>query len=164
MKKLTVEKCSALFVILLMSIGVTYAQSSEETLCDSHEEIYFSCPIKNKIVSVCASGNISPNNGYVEYRIGKRGNIDFQYPEKSYPPLGRFSISDITGGNLNLVHLKFKSGGYDYVVYQGDVSGVYVKKKGKTVGNLICDAGNYQSINPRAMRGIKTTPPTDGVD
>ncbi|MGF6244213.1 hypothetical protein P3T42_005978 [Paraburkholderia sp. GAS38] len=164
MKRLSLKALGAILILSLLCARAVYAQPTEETLCEPHEEVYFSCPVKKKIVSVCASGNVSPDNGYVEYRIGNSEHIDFQYPDKPYPPGRHFSISDITGGNLNIVHLKFRSGGYDYVVYQGDVSGVYVKKNGKTVANLTCDAGIYQTLSPRAMRGIKTTPPVDGVD
>lgn len=154
----------ALFLLSLFGVRNCYAQSEEKTMCSSFEEVYFSCPVKNKIVSVCASGNVSPENGYVQYRIGRPGHVEFQYPSTPVVPKNRFSISDIFGGNLNIVHLKFKSGKYDYVIYQGDVSGVYVKKNGKRVVNLTCDAGDYQTISPRAKRGIETVPPVDDID
>lgn len=154
----------ALLFLSLIGARNCYARSEEETMCSSFEEVYFSCPVKNKIVSVCASGNVSPENGYVQYRIGHPGHVEFQYPSAPVVPKNRFSISDIFGGNLNIVHLKFKSGKYDYVIYQGDVSGVYVKKNGKTVANLTCGAGDYKTISPRAKRGIETVPPVDDID
>lgn len=137
---------------------------AEQTMCQTHEEVYFSCLTGKKIVSVCASGNISPNNGYVQYRIGIPGKIDLEYPKLPDPPIGRFSISDISGGNLNIRHIKFNSGSYNYVIYQGDTSGVYVKQSGRTIANLTCQPGDYQAISPRALRGIKTVDPVDGVD
>jgi hypothetical protein len=154
------------FILVAFSLGMKsgYAQSAEETLCAKFEEVYFSCPIKDKIVSVCASGNISPENGYVQYRIGRPGHVEFQYPDAPVAPKNRFSISDILGGNLNITHLKFRSGKYDYMVYQGGVNGVYVKRAGKAVANLTCGVGDYQMINPRAKRGIETVPPVDDVD
>jgi hypothetical protein len=136
----------------------------EETMCYPHEEIYFSCPIGRNIVSVCASGNISPKNGYVQYRFGHPGKPDLQFPKGPYPPENRFSISDFSGGSVNSTHLKFKVGGYLYVVYQSATNGVYVKKNGKTVVNLSCDSGEYQQISPRAMRGIETVAPDDNDD
>ena len=140
------------------------AYADEATLCEPHEEVYFSCPIDKKIISLCASGNISPNNGYVQYRFGTADHIELEFPGKPYPPRNRFSISDISEGNLNFTHIKFNSGNYNYVVYQGFLSGVYVKKSGKLVSNLFCEKGIYKRISPRAFRGIKTVAPVDGID
>jgi hypothetical protein len=136
----------------------------EETMCYPHEEIYFSCAVGSKIVSVCASGNISPKNGYVKYRFGRPDKPELEYPTESVPPKDQFSISDFSGGSVNSIHLKFRSGGYIYVVYESATSGVYVIKNGKTVVNLLCDRGHYRQISPRAMRGIKTVEPDDNDD
>ncbi|MGF6916696.1 hypothetical protein [Paraburkholderia sp. 40] len=140
------------------------AGAGEVTLCYPHEEVYFSCPTNGKIMSVCAAGNISPDNGYVQYRFGKIGHVEIEFPEKPYPPEKWFSISDIQSGNLSFTHLKFSSGRYHYVLYQGFPSGIYVKKDGKIISNHICDVGVYQPISPRAFRGIKTAEPIDGID
>jgi hypothetical protein len=136
----------------------------EETMCYPHEEIYFSCPIGRKIVSVCAAGNISPKNGYVQYRFGRPGKPELEFPAEPGPPMDWFSITDFLGGSVNSTHLKFNSSGYDYVIYQSATSGVYVKKNGKTIVNLSCGDGYYQQISPRAMRGIKTVEPDDNDD
>ncbi|WP_133300348.1 hypothetical protein [Paraburkholderia lacunae] len=153
----------AAFVAGLILFGTKVA-SAEATLCQSHEEVYFSCPTDGKVLSVCASGNISPDNGYVQYRFGRVGRIELEYPEKPYPPRKLFSISHISGGNLSFTHFKFSSRGYHYVLYQGDPSGIYIKRNGKVVSNRICDPGTYQPISPRVFRGVKTVPPIDGID
>ncbi|WP_156432240.1 hypothetical protein [Burkholderia latens] len=152
-----------IFALVIFGIeGGAYA--GEVTLCQPHEEIYFSCPVGGKIVSLCASGNISPNNGYVQYRFGAVNRIELQFPGKPYPPNGYFEISDVYFGNLDYVHVKFKSGIYNYVIYQGDRSGVYVKKNGILVSNRVCENGVYQKLNNRVFRGIRTVPLVDGVD
>lgn len=140
------------------------AGADETTLCGSSEEVYFSCLVDKKIVSLCASGNISPANGYVQYRFGMPKAIELQYPELPRPPKNIFSISDIAAGNVSFTHVKFRSGAYDYVLYQGHPSGVYVVKGGRLVANHVCQAGDYASISPRAFRGIETVDPVDGID
>lgn len=150
----------AVFVAGLILFGVK-AEADEITLCQPHEEVYFSCPIDGKVLSVCASGNISPDNGYVQYRFGRIGSIELEYPEKPYPPRKLFSISDISEGSITFTHLKFYSGRYHYVLYQGDPSGIYIKRGGKVVSNRTCDPGAYQPVSPRAFRGIKTVAPID---
>jgi hypothetical protein len=162
-------KFSIIVVICIFFWKSVYADSeiaprAEETMCYSHEEIYFSCPVGEKIISVCASGNVSPENGYVQYRFGRPGKPELQFPKESDPPLDRFFITDFYGGNLNSVHLKFKLGNFTYVVYQSATSGVYVVKNGRTVRNLSCDGGQYRQISPRAKRGIKTVAPDENDD
>lgn len=154
-----------LFIALIILSATVRAEdkhfSSEEVMCYPHEEIYFSCPIGDKVMSVCASGNISPQNGYVQYRFGRPGKPELEYPEQSEPPTDRFLITDFAGGSINSTHLKFKTAGYVYVIYQSATNGVYVKNNGKTVANFSCGGGHYQQINSRAMRGIKTAVPND---
>lgn len=67
------------------------------------------------------------------------------------------------GGNLAFTHLKFDFGGYQYVLYMGHPSGIYVVKDGKLISNRTCNAG-AEPINPRAFRGIETVMQIDGVD
>jgi hypothetical protein len=133
-------------------------------MCYPHEEIYFSCPVGDKIISVCASENISPKDGFVQYRFGHPGKPELEYPAESYPPMNKFSISNFHGGNISSIHLKFKVGKYTYVVYQSATSGVYVIRNGRTVRNLLCDAGHYRQISPRARRGIENVAPDDNDD
>ncbi len=140
------------------------AYADEVTLCKLHEEVYLSCQSGGKIISLCASGNISPKNGYVQYRFGTTDHIELEFPKKPYPPMHHFRISDISEGSLSFTHVKFRSGNYDYVLYQGFTSGVYIKKIGKLVSNLLCEKGDYQTISPRAFRGIETVAPVDGID
>jgi hypothetical protein len=157
------ESIFLVIVISLMNLGID-ARAEETTLCRAHEEVYFSCPVGGKIISLCASGNISPDNGYIRYRFGTPDHVELQYPDDNHSSKSRFTISDISGGNLNFTHVKFKSGGYDYVMYQGFPSGLYIKRKGRTIANLTCDEGIYQQLSQRAYRGMPTVPPVDGID
>jgi hypothetical protein len=161
------NKCSAILLIPLFFWNPVHADENldsaveEKTMCDPSEQIYFSCPVGEKIISVCAAGNYSPETGYVKYRFGYPGKSEFEYPKNSAPPSDKFLISDSFGGNVSTVILKFRSEKFTYVVFQSAVSGVYVRKDGKTIGSLLCDAGQYSHISPTAMRGIKTVAPND---
>lgn len=134
--------------------GCQVVNADEITLCQPHEEIYFSCPIDGKVVSLCASGNISPDNGYVQYRYGVPGHVELQFPEKPDPPMNLFGISDVSVGNLNFTHVKFMVGAYGYVIYQGSPSGVYVKKRGSLVSNHMCAPGIYQKNKSTSISWI----------
>ncbi|MEM5299652.1 hypothetical protein VSR82_35775 [Burkholderia sp. JPY481] len=147
--------------LILFGIGV---RADEVTLCYPQEEVYFSCQTNGKIMSICASGNISPDNGYVQYRFGKADKMEIEFPKNPFSPRKWFSLSDIREGSVNFSHLKFNSGHYQYVLYQGFPSGIYVKRDGKTISNHTCDDGTYQQFSPRAFRGITTLATVDGID
>ncbi|VVE19585.1 hypothetical protein [Pandoraea fibrosis] len=61
--------------------------SNDTSLCHSNERKYFSRVLQgtNKIASVRASGNDSPDTGYVQYRFGTQGDVEFTYPSKPFP-------------------------------------------------------------------------------
>jgi hypothetical protein len=135
------------------------------TLFRENEEVYFSCETDGKkIISLCAAGNISPQNGYVKYRFGRLGRVEFVYPDFSDSPEGRFLISDIAEGNANFTHVKFRVDGCDYVIYDGFPGGLYVRKNGKEVANFVCNPASTYRLNTRAFRGIGTVNPVDSID
>ncbi|MDR5774834.1 MULTISPECIES: hypothetical protein [unclassified Caballeronia] len=153
-----------IMIALAISSSTLNVAHAELTLCKDFEEVYFSCHASGKIISLCASGNISPNNGYVQYRIGTKEKIELQYPERSLPPHNRFSISDVSAANASSTHIKFRRGAYNYVVYASALGGVYVKRGDKLLSNRVCEPGIYQRFNSRAFRGIGTVAPIDGID
>ncbi|WP_454763515.1 hypothetical protein [Cupriavidus campinensis] len=155
----------AIATIFMISFGVAAKNSMQgETLCRPSEEVYFSCETGQKIISLCAIGNVSPDRGTVQYRFGTPENTELIYPPLGGAPAGKFSISDIFGGNLNFTNIKFRSGDYDYVIYDGNNSGIYVLRAGKTVVNLRCKSETVQGLNSRAFRGIETVPPDPDID
>ncbi|CAN0625838.1 protein of unknown function [Burkholderia multivorans] len=75
-------------VVALVAVGVCASVHADEaTLCQPHEEIYFSCLVGRRIISLCASGNISPSNGCVQYRFGELNHVKLQFPGKLHPPV-----------------------------------------------------------------------------
>lgn len=63
--------------------SIAVAQIAETaTHCTSNERTLFSCATKkNKIVSICASKDLSPNSGYMQYRFGKLGKVEMTMPQ-----------------------------------------------------------------------------------
>ena len=68
----------------LALIGLTYSISlpafATETRCSEQEQTVFSCSLGKKIVSVCAAKDISPTNGYVQYRFGPKNAPELIFP------------------------------------------------------------------------------------
>lgn len=126
----------------------------EETLCHDFEEIYMSCRIDSKIVSLCASGNTSPMNGYVKYRFGTIDNIELEYPTKSIPPSNIFNITEVNAGNDNEVNVYFKIRDFLYTVQKNTRMRLTVSKHGKILSKRVCSEGQYQDFSPRIFRGL----------
>nr|WP_298117318.1 hypothetical protein [uncultured Pseudomonas sp.] len=125
------------------------------TLCTSNEDIYFSCPFKNgKIISVCASGNTSPNTGYVQYRYGKPDKLELIHPKKKIPPENIIYYVDATEGSAIRDILKFKIGEFTYIIHQSFFSGLTVLKNDEIVFKKTCEAGGNAVISRKVNSGI----------
>jgi hypothetical protein len=152
----------ALVVVLILSFFTSSAIAGEEgeiTLCESQEDVYFSCPVTGgKIVSVCALKNHDPNSGYVQYRYGVPGKLELVYPKSKLPPAGRFYVVNASEGSANLNTIKFYSGRYTYFVAQAFTSYLTVLKDGELILRKSCEEGGYAFINWNALKGIEALP------
>src|SRR5262245_37129413 len=71
-----------LFFLAGLSVGsAAFAQSRTPTLCETEEKTVLACRTGKKIVSVCASNDLSPSSGYLQYRFG----VPQKPPELVYP-------------------------------------------------------------------------------
>ena len=130
-------------------MGLLYLVSLPAIATDSHctgqEQTVFSCSLGKKIVSVCASKDISPTSGYLQYRFGPKNAPELVFPASTEPA----HRSDIQARSLMFSgggggYLRFINGGYNYIVYTaigkgwGTKDGVSVEKDHKPVAHLKC--------------------------
>ncbi|MDD1621193.1 MAG: hypothetical protein LUQ11_06900 [Methylococcaceae bacterium] len=133
----------------LALIGLAYSISvpalATATHCSAQEQTVFSCSLGKKIVSVCASKDISPTNGYVQYRFGPKNTPELLFPastELANRAIMRSGIYMFSGGGG--AYLRFINGQYNYIVYTaigkgwGNKDGVAVEKDNKLIANLKC--------------------------
>jgi hypothetical protein len=123
------------------------------------ETIVFACSTGAKLVSVCASKDVSPAAGYLQYRFGKPGSRD---PFETTIPAVWTNPSKAASGKSEPfaggggAWLRFFKGHFAYVVYSGigkwgahgetrEKEGVVVERDGKTVASLPC-TGKLTSI------------------
>ena len=157
------KKDSLKFRFLLLMFGFfmypAFAGEGDVTLCESYEDIYFSCPLPGgKIVSVCALGNDKPSSGYVQYRYGAPKKSELIYPKSKVPPEGRFYVVNASEGSAYLNTIKFYNGRYTYFVAQAFRSYLTVLKDGELILRKTCEAGGYAFINRNALKGIGALP------
>jgi hypothetical protein len=112
---------------------------ADKTLCTPEEFMVWACEAGRRLVSICASRDLSPTAGYVQYRIGLPGALELEYPAQRVHPRGHFAVTTFGSGDQNV---KFSNGGYDYEVVEilrsGD-DGIEVSKDGQKVSRITCN-------------------------
>ena len=78
----------ALYFIFSLTVPLLHSSAlAQQTHCKNGETELFNCPVKNskKVASLCSSSFDYENKipGYLQYRFGRIGNVEFYYPEKT---------------------------------------------------------------------------------
>jgi hypothetical protein len=145
---ITIAIVATSFGLLLFSSTPPSAASSPPnnlqagTLCKKGERIIFSCPIKRpaKIVSLCASKDLTNERGYVQYRFGLPGNVELEYPKERTGTQDKFHYTHYFRAQFDLTEISFTNDGYEYQItddYNGEekpaqsIQGVSVTAPGK---------------------------------
>jgi hypothetical protein len=134
-------------VFLICSFSTTFAA---ETLCTDGEVLVFTCQMSKKIASVCASPQIGPDVGYLQYRFGEPDKIELTLPSVETPPAKSAQSGTWSFAGGGGAYLRFTGNdSIDYFVYSAigkwgkhgaiqDVSGISVQQNGKTIQNIKC--------------------------
>ncbi|WP_198403264.1 hypothetical protein [Acidovorax delafieldii] len=122
--------------------GLCWAGTSI-SLCSADEIVFLSCSLGHKLLSVCASKDLSSDRGYIEYRFGKQNLIELRYPDKSLPPKQAFTFLALGTGQAVENSLRFRNGEYTYTVYSVggrtfEDHGVYVRKDNALISRQAC--------------------------
>lgn len=146
----------AKIIFILVALIFSLHAKAGISLCAADEQVVFSCSIKEKIVSVCASSELSPTEGYMQYRYGRPQKTELTFPEKTVAPNAFTNYIGLTYSGTSEAHLRFIRGNYGYIVYSGndesgEYSGLVVERNGKIVSNKLC------SRNPTPITTIEKT-------
>ncbi len=120
LKKLSVARHLIVLPLLLLSCtpGAVAAQTgaapsaSLPSLCMAGESTVWTGAKGKKIFSLCASTNLGPATGYMQYRAGTTRNAQFKYPKTLENPHGIFSYSE----GAHSAEVDFSNGGYSYAI------------------------------------------------
>jgi hypothetical protein len=107
------------------------------SLCDKGEKVVFSCAVKRsgKIVSLCSSPKLSKTEGYLQYRFGRTGQVELEFPKERSASRGAFKYSHYFRAQVDSTEISFTVNGYTYSVfdeYNGEEKPV-ISEKGLTV-------------------------------
>src|SRR5438552_15599515 len=136
-------------VICFAASGASYSPASSKpgtlqpnSLCATNERIIFSCLVKRraKIVSVCASRDLTSERGYLQYRFGLPEKIELEFPKDRTGTQEKFHYTHYFRAQFDLTEISFSINGYEYQVtddYNGEekpaqiIQGVSVTAPGK---------------------------------
>ena len=95
------------------------------TLCAKNERVIFSCPVKRpaKIVSLCASKDLTSERGYLQYRFGLPEKIELEFPQSKTGTQQKFQYTHYFRAQVDLTEISFSSNGYEYQItddYNGE--------------------------------------------
>ena len=136
----------AIFLMLLIPAVSSRADSS---LCEKSEVTVWSCFTSKKIYSLCASNGLNKISGYMQYRAGTIGNIDFRFPKDSRHPKGIFA-ADVgnRGGSFH-----FTNANYEYEITDQLIGESYidVKKNERSLAQIRCSVAEPSIIDTSSM-------------
>ncbi len=135
------------------------------TLCTANEDARFSCAAKNgKVISICASPDLSATVGSIQYRFGRPGAVELAYPAD--PATGRTALTWNTQNHASSqsFNVVFQNGGFSYTVYDQDTmgsgsqngSGILIEKPGAEPISIACTGPTILKIDSLE----KILPPT----
>jgi len=117
------------------------------SLCAKDERVIFSCPVKRaaKIVSVCASKDLTNDHGYLQYRFGLPGKIELEYPKDRQGTQSKFQYTHYFRAQFDMTSINFTIDGYEYSVFD-DYNGEE-KPKISTQGVSVTAPGKPKEVS-----------------
>lgn len=127
-------------VAICLAYGPVRAETT--TLCEPGESTLFSCEFQNKrSASICASSVPGPD--YVEYRFGRRPNVEMRYRADENHANKRFHRAEVVYASNSERVIWFRDRDIFYRIHlpmRGGPS-LEVSREGKTLNELFCKGG-----------------------
>ncbi|HEY5838618.1 MAG TPA: hypothetical protein VIT19_06235 [Pyrinomonadaceae bacterium] len=131
------------------------------TLCAKTERVIFACVLRRpaKIVSVCASKDLTRDTGYVQYRFGSPAKIELEYPKDRTGTQQKFEYTHYMRALVDLNEINFSVDGVDYSVvddYNAE------EKPAQSIEGITI---NWPGTSKKEVRySCRTKPKTDYTD
>jgi len=109
----------AVHVSLILLSSAVPALAKTPSHCSPSERIIYSCQIKDsaKVVSLCASKQLNSQSGYLQYRFGRPGRVELEFPKERQNSQEQFRYAHYFRFQVDRTELSFKNNGFEYVLY-----------------------------------------------
>lgn len=119
--------------------------AATSSLCSPAERTVFSCSTGHKTIALCASPDLSPSTGTLQYRYGAPGKTpELSYPHQAIHPSKAFRGLFEGSAHASTTALGFDIGQFSYSVfstssaYGYNGAGVVIGRGGQRVRALLC--------------------------
>jgi hypothetical protein len=88
------------------------------SLCAQNERAVWSCETvkERKLVSICSSQVLDKMRGYVQYRFGRVGQVEMEFPRERVNTQAAFTYSRYTRPLVTYLKLEFVNNGFTYTI------------------------------------------------
>jgi hypothetical protein len=120
---------------------VSMSRTRAGSLCGADEQVIFNCAVggQKKLVSLCGSGKLDRQRGYLQYRFGRAGKIELEFPKERRETQAAFKFSRYTRPLVTYLRLRFEVNGHTYEIY--DDSNDEEGTKGQSAGITVTPPG-----------------------
>lgn len=89
-----------------------------KSLCASDERVVWSCETERerKIASICSSKDLDKSKGYVQYRFGRTGQVELEFPKERSGSQSLFKYARYTRALVTMLKLEFVNNGFTYTI------------------------------------------------
>jgi hypothetical protein len=116
---------SLIVLAVAAAIFSSFSQASMQrakqtiTLCAPDERVIFTCALRQsaKIVSVCASKDLTNEKGYLQYRFGMPGKVELEFPKDRTNTQQQFEYSHYFRARFDMTEINFTVNGVSYSVF-----------------------------------------------
>jgi hypothetical protein len=88
------------------------------SLCAKGENVVWSCAMvkESKLASLCSSKDLDETHGYVQYRFGRAGQVEMEFPRERTNTQAAFKYSRYTRPLVTYLKLEFVNNGFTYTI------------------------------------------------
>ena len=124
--------------LFAINVAVASAQAHTKSNCHSGEDVFFSCEVGTKRMSICSFKGEADK--YLEYRFGAPERIELRFRGTLRDIPRKFSRAEITGASNSGTTLWFLNRGTHYVLNAPVRGGPYldVFSGGKRISTIAC--------------------------
>jgi hypothetical protein len=117
------------FSLCVNAADASAGETSSDGLCDAAETTYFACKTRgDRWISLCGK------KAGVQYRFGRRGAVEFQYPASAPEGLQKLFLSHHSRFQTERLEVRFENAGTEYVLFD------YLEGQTRTAGLRVVTA------------------------
>lgn len=140
------------------------ARGDGSSLCNAEEKSIFSCEVRGsgKLASLCSSNVVTRDKGYIQYRFGRPGKIELEFPTGTKETQQKFRYAHYSRFQVDRTEVTFGINKHSYTLFDSSegnektierVRGISIALPTKEKRELLCSSnatGSLADLEPIA--------------